>query len=207
MASFLSTRLRQVFVGLMTPKDWIATFVALLALATSVYSGIATRAHDRLTARPHLHTHEQFAPSSLRVGLTAFNVGPGLAIADEFRLSLDGAPLTGDWSAQWDEFRKRAGLEGWTNRGGFLKGETIAANPSGIAEILIIIDETLVSSKDDPEKWKQRGQQLRDAVRRLTVSIEYHSVYDEHFVIEKRGLNPERFWRRGWFGRFSEWEP
>jgi hypothetical protein len=101
----------------MKPSDWVASFLALLALMTSVWSGCATRTHDTLGARPHIQIAERFAPSSDRLGLEVVNVGPGIGIVDEFQLYLDGNALSGDWSDQWDTFRKATGTVDWTNLG------------------------------------------------------------------------------------------
>jgi len=114
-------RLRKLLARLMTPKDWIATFVAVLALTTAVWSGVATRTYNRLAARPHLQVGESFATSSSRLGSQIANQGPGIAIIDDFNLCLDGNPLSGDWAEQWEQFRKATGTEDWTDRGALQK--------------------------------------------------------------------------------------
>ena len=69
--------LRDLLADLMTPKDWIATFVAVLALATSIWSARESRTFNRLAARPHFIIAEMFSPSSPRLGLVVANLGPG----------------------------------------------------------------------------------------------------------------------------------
>jgi hypothetical protein len=147
-----------------------------------------------------------FASSSPRLGSEIFNLGPGIAIVDEFNISLDGTPLPGDWEEQWQQFRRATGTESWTNRGGFKRGDTLAANPSDPAEILLIVDETQFSQKN-PEEWKHQSDRLREIVKRLTVRIRYHSVYGEYFEIENQGFEPTRYRRRNWLGDYVEWQP
>jgi hypothetical protein len=77
---------------------------------------------------------------------------------------------------------------------------------TGIAEILLIADETKFSQKDSAE-WKKRSDLLRQALARLTVITRYHSVYGESFEMEQRGYEPPRFRRRNWFGWYVEWQP
>jgi len=91
--------------------------------------------------------------------------------------------------------------------GGFLRSERLAPNPTGIAEILIIVNERLFNPAKDPGEWAQRGTDLRAVVNRLGVTIEYHSEYDEHFIIEKTGHNLELFRHQDWLGRFVAWNP
>jgi hypothetical protein len=196
--------LRDLLADLMTPKDWIATFVAVVALATSIWSARESRTFNRLAARPHFVIAEMFSPSSPRLGLVVANLGPGIGIVDEFNLSLDGTRLAGDWATQWEQFRKATGAETWTNRGGFETSEALAASPLG--EILIIVDETKFSQKN-PDQWAQQSERLKAVVKHLTVDIRYHSVFGERFEIEKQGLQPARFRRRNWFGRFVAWYP
>jgi hypothetical protein len=193
---------------LMTPKDWVATFIAVLALATSVYSGMATRTYNRLASRPHLEIISMFATSSSRLGLELANLGPGIGIVDDFRLSLDGTPLTGNGREQWGQFNEATGTGDWTNRGWFVKGQTVAANPSGDADILLIVDERKFSP-NNPEEWAKQRDRLREAVKHLTVTIQYHSMYGEAFEIQADGLGiePPRLRRRNWLGRFVEWQP
>jgi hypothetical protein len=201
----ITSHWRKLLAQLMTPKDWVATFIAVLALVTSVWSGIATRTYTVLSARPHLKVATLFASSSPRLGSELFNLGPGVAIIDEFNLSLDGTPLTGDWVEQWQQIRKKTGAEDWTNIGGFQKGDVLPANPSAPADILIIVDESQFSQKD-PVEWRRRGL-LMDVVNRVTVKIRYHSVYGEFFESENQGQKPTRYCRRNWLGRYVEWQP
>ena len=196
-------RLRKLLARLMTPKDWIATFVAVLALTTAVWSGVATRTYNRLAARPHLQVGESFATSSSRLGSQIANQGPGIAIIDDFNLCLDGNPLSGDWAEQWEQFRKATGTEDWTDRGALQKGEVFA---TGIAQILLIVDEKKFNPNNRAE-WKQQSDRLRQVMKHLTVKTKYHSVYGEFFEIEKRGLEPPRFRRRNWLGWYVEWQP
>jgi hypothetical protein len=191
----------------MSPKDWIATFLAILALITSLWSARATRAKDTMAGRPHLHIAEMFSSSSDRHGLVVFNYGPGIGIVDEFKVYLDGRVLDGNWSTQWDEFRRSTGIHEWSTRGGFQEGEPVPANATGIAEILLIVDESDEKRKKQPDIWKAQGEDLRRIVaKRLKLSIKYHSEYDEAFEITKAGLDPERF-RKRWLGRWYDWQP
>lgn len=187
---------------LMPPKDWVALFVACLSLTVSVWSGYEERKHNVLGARAHLQIAEQFASSSPRHGLVVFNYGPGMAFVDGFQLSLDGKPLYGTWDEQWDQFRQATGVKDWTNRGAFQAGDAVAANPTVNAEILLIVDEASISKV----RQLELSPVLREAIKRLTVSITYHTIYGEGFRIEKTGLHPEHLFRRGWFGSYAEWQ-
>lgn len=201
-----SGRSHRLFAKLMTPKDWVATFIAIVALATSVWSGIATRTYNRLATRPNLRIAELFAPSSPRLGTELYNLGPGTAIIDDFHLSFDGKRLTGDWVDQCKQFRKTTGIESWVNCGGFHAGDVLAPNPSVLADILFIVDESQFS-RQKPEQWKEQSRRLAEALSRLTVDIKYHSVYGEYFELESELFKPPRHRRRNWLNRYVEWQP
>jgi hypothetical protein len=142
------------------------------------------------------------------LGLEVVNVGPGIGIVDEFQLYLDGNALSGDWSDQWDTFRKATGTVDWTNRGGFLKGDPLLVDPTGRAEILLIVDENKYKkSVIRPDEWEALGKKLRPIAARLSVAIKYHSEYGEAFEITKEGLRPPRFKKRNLFGQYIDWEP
>jgi hypothetical protein len=199
----ITSRWRRLLIQVMTPKDWIATFIAILALTTAVWSGVATRTYNRLASRPHLQVLSLLATSSPRLGSEVGNQGPGIAIIDDFDLFLDGNRLPGDGVEKWEPFRKATGTEDWTNRGVLQKGEIFT---TGIAQILLIVDESKFSREKSVE-WKERSDRLRQVLRRLTVIIRYHSVYGEFFEIERRGFEPPRYRRRNWLGQFVEWQP
>jgi hypothetical protein len=206
----MSDRSPSLFARLMTPKDWLATFIAVLALLTSVWSGNATRTYNRLAARPHVQIAWYFASSSPRLGSQVFNLGPGIAIVDEFDLSWNGnpdrIPLTGTSQEQWQQFIKATGAEGWTNPGWLRKGDTLAANPSGAAEILLIVDETKYSQKIS-KQWMERSDLMRKVLQQLTVRIRYHSVYGEYFEIQNAGYETTRYSIRDGHGQYVEWQP
>ncbi len=48
----------------MEPKDWVATLLAFVAIAISVWTVHAGHKQERLTAIPHLHITERFSPTS-----------------------------------------------------------------------------------------------------------------------------------------------
>lgn len=186
---------------LMPPKDWIATFIALVALFTSAASLWASREQERMSGRPHLAVGEYFASSSPRLGLVIFNLGPGMAIADNFRLYLDGKALTGDWVTQWTTFRAATHTDTWTNIGGFQEAQPVGPNTAHESDILIIVDEQ--KHKQADSDWPALSKRLRDIVAtRLGLSISYHSEYGEKFALVKSGVQPERYYRLNWRGNW-----
>jgi hypothetical protein len=191
---------------LMKPKDWVATLVALCALAISVWSGVEGRTFNRLTSRPHFVIGEALATSSPMLGEIVANLGPGIGIIDDFQISLDGKHFAGDEADQWHAFQTTTGIADWTNSGGYRKGNAVAATTSGISEILLIVDETKFSQKY-PQEWKAQSDRIKTVLERLTVDIKYHSVYNEYFEIERKGLETPKYRKRSWTGSYNDWEP
>jgi hypothetical protein len=170
------------------------------------YSAFATRTYNRLAARPNVGIAHLFAPSSPRLGMVASNLGPGIALIDEFNVSLDGNRLPGDWEQQWQKFRKDTDSEDWTDQGGFVKGDGSVASSSNGGEIMIIVDEHKFNRDKNRDEWAGLSERLKGVVRRETITIRFHSVYHKYFEVEKTGLEPTRYRRRNWLGHYVDWQ-
>lgn len=149
--------------------DRAAIFISVLALCLSVYEGMETRKHNRLSVTPHLVFYDSLAQKKDRVGLFLENGGLGPAIIREMHISLDGKEVKG-----WDEvtaiLTSNPGEDPFVERNprrvSLTSGYVV---PSGREEALYTTKPEFV--KD----WKAFETIFS---KRLQVTISYCSFYD-----------------------------
>jgi hypothetical protein len=86
----------------MNADDWsvitgISTgVIALCALGLSIWQGILTRTHNRLSFRPHLTTWTHSDAEKGFYAVELINNGIGPAVIEEFSVKVDGKLVSGD---------------------------------------------------------------------------------------------------------------
>lgn len=73
-----------------------STVIALCALGTSTWHGIQSRAHNKISCRPHLTTWAHNKSSQGIYAVDLLNNGLGPAIIKSFVIKVDGNVITGD---------------------------------------------------------------------------------------------------------------
>src|SRR3990172_12584537 len=79
----------QVIAGIST------TIIALCALALSIWQGMQTRRHNRLSFRPHLTTWTNRDAEKGFYRIELINNGIGPALIEEFLVKVDGKVISG----------------------------------------------------------------------------------------------------------------
>lgn len=75
----------------------IATiFIALLALSVSIWHGVVTRRHNRLSLRPHLCLLVELSEGPPEMGIFLENNGLGPAIIKSIAITIDGNKIDDD---------------------------------------------------------------------------------------------------------------
>lgn len=76
-----------------TLADVASIIIAVAALATAVWSGVAARRHNRLSVIPRLRINHRFRHSTDFLGIRIANAGLGPAIVTSIELLLDEQPV------------------------------------------------------------------------------------------------------------------
>jgi hypothetical protein len=144
-----------------------ATLIAVVSLAVSVYEGLETRRHYRLSVRPLLKLDVSLHPGQTS-GLRLMNVGLGPAVITETHLTVDGQPLGAFSESNVNPVRDSLGLASRPAAVTFASTEYLDTN----------YDRYLLSVEDyDPDVHANFIDLLR---RRLRLDIHYESLYDDY---------------------------
>ncbi len=153
-----------------------ATTIALAALGLSIYEGRLSRHHDRLSVRPLLDASLRMSPAFERFSLMVVNNGLGPAVVKKWTLLLDKKPYREQGIENWEQLTEKLGLAGPVNYGYFKPGSILA---TGQCEELVGYPVGAYS--------KERADQFRAALVRLTICLQYESMYEEKFTFEFDG--------------------
>ena len=147
-----------------------AVLIAFCSLILTLYSGYWTRYHNRLSVLPRLYFFASRTEQDPQVGISLSNSGLGPAIIQSWIISVDGQ-VVGEHKMGWDSALQKLGLS-------FGKGihySSFGVLEAGKQEFIFSINQ---------EQWKNLGTQDREAfnkaMKRIKVTIDYESVYDEH---------------------------
>ena len=144
-------------------QSGLALFIAILALAISLWQGFEERRHNRLTVKPLLSfetiSHNQ--TKSIRLS----NNGLGPAIIKGFYVYLDGQKVDADIENPWLQVMNKRGLEGQISQMWYL------------AETSILKPEQSYILLSWPIEVRQDLQ--------IQVAIEYESIYNKSFSLKE----------------------
>lgn len=157
-----------------------STIIAGAALWFSITESRAARRHDRLSVQPILADDVLIDPSAPRLGLFLKNTGLGPAKVIHWSLQVDDRPYRELGISNWSELSRHLGFAGdEIVYGYFVPDQVLPANES--AELF---------SLDNQSYSAERARKIRQALRRLTITIKYQSIYkDETQVYEFRGTD------------------
>ena len=152
-----------------------ATSVALIALFVSVWQGIETRKHHRLSVTPKLSFEERTRRGG-EIGLVVANGGIGPAMIEKFRVRVDDAEMPSRPYGGWKDALLALGInEPWVSYYYFAPGDALR-----VGEIKSLL---YVRLKDVSE---ERRKIFLRALKRTSVVIEYKSVYGKKFCDESK---------------------
>jgi hypothetical protein len=149
--------------------------VSLCALFISLYNVVVTRAHQRLSMRPVVNIDTDISPASDRYSLCFHNCGPGLAIVETWRLSIDGVPC--DLSVETSRsLTNKIGYHGYIDFNLFYPGDAIQSGNRV---------EFIGTDAEGDSEYNREG--FKSALSRLSLHMTYQSVYNETWTKCYRG--------------------
>jgi hypothetical protein len=149
---------------------YVAVVVALMALGVSIWQGVLTRQHNRLTVLPVLFAYADFTLGTEESGLFLANRGGGPAILNSSMVSLKGKKAQHMTHDGWQAVLRDGGMS--------LKAATISwrFEPGAVVDahdpiLLLRLDKG--GTVDELKELKQFVQ------KDLRVELCYCSLYDE----------------------------
>jgi len=156
----------------MTPEIIIAIssiFIALLALFATIWQGLVTRKHNKLTVKPILSFQITLSSHSDKIGICIINKGVGPLILTESIIS-------------------KAGKSSYLHKKDYIKLFPLLNNPSfhfGIParNCSILPNENVWLISCSKHKEQDAFIDLMDSeFKGLNIEIKYKSIYDEKFT-------------------------
>jgi hypothetical protein len=156
----------QVISGIAT------TIIALCALALSIWQGVQTRRHNRLSFRPHLTTWTNTDAEKGFYTIELTNNGIGPALIEEFLVKVDGKVISGQGTEPIEKGLKIIfpNLEYTSLRGYVAKGYSMAAKGKVTIAAIQFLKQPFPSLEF-----------MERASNRVSLDIPYKSFYGEQF--------------------------
>jgi hypothetical protein len=150
-----------------------AVAVALASLTVSVWTGLLTRRHNRLSVTPHVRVNFSHRPGE-HVKVTLSNSGIGPAVIKGMRTWVDGQVVSSTEAAGLVDALPKAGLSGEFYAFTFFEGDALSPGE----------EKVLIEFGVDGE-GAEAGQKLRAALARVGLMIEYESMYGDRHAVTK----------------------
>jgi len=150
-----------------------AVIVAVAGLALSIWQGIETRQHNRLSLRPVIQFEIITMPVDPwpQVGLYIVNHGTGVAFVKSYTVYVDGEPIPPGDSAAFAEAARRLIV---TDYPGFpieyMTSMREAITPEDVVPLFWI---------DEKDYTEETAPIIKDALDRIGMHVEYESIYNE----------------------------
>lgn len=149
-----------------------AGVTAVAAVVVSVWQGCETRRHNRLSVKPHLIIFPQRPVASPEIGLQLANRGSGSALIKSWEISVDQEGV-GSHYYGWVEALGRLQIkEGWIHVSSYTALRAGKSRP-----IFWVYRDQWENNLSEEQKIR-----FQNAIRRISVSIEYESIYEEQFA-------------------------
>lgn len=150
-----------------------AVFIALSALATSIWQGVISRKHNKLSVRPNL-VLDHYEENSLTTSFTLKNNGLGPALISSFQITFDQNEILNEQShANAKTIASKLGIPRISCS---LYKPSVSQGISNSDQYQLLIFDTKNATHEEIEVLKT----LRD---RLQFNIEYTSIYGEKFKL------------------------
>ena len=152
-----------------------AAVIGLSALGVSIWSGVETRRHNRLSATPHLRIDFDLVPSG-KVAVTISNNGFGLALIDDFAVFLDGEILECDIAAGLKTALEKLGIV----------GQFYAYTPVGGDSLAAGEHKELLSFALGGDRT--RDDVVHERLGRIVFEVGYRSLYNEEQRLRRSAI-------------------
>ena len=156
-----------------------AVIIALAACVTSVWQGIETRTHNRLSVTPKLSivrvsaTSQQTIGEGIVPGFYVENNGAGPAVVVKVRVYVEGAIQSDRGYNGWDSAISELGIDvPWVRFYGFNTGDTIGVRQR---RYLLYVVNPRERQLSDLYRFSQ-------ALENVKIEIEYESIYKEDAI-------------------------
>lgn len=150
----------------------VAALIAFFALGVALWEGIANRNHNRLSVRPHLTFFQSLVGTDGLVGLRLRNHGFGPAIISHMTISIDGGSEVEASAQVWIQAAQTLKVGPWLVMTCFDLEEAIG---TGEFYNILFIQEA--------ERTQERILQLAAVLKRIEVTVEYKSIYNEKWIL------------------------
>ena len=152
-----------------------AALIALAALGYSIYEGRLARAHARLSVRPRLDFSLRVSPAFDLFALSVKNRGFGPAVISNHDYTANGKDRKllreEEKVTTWDQLSAYISFPENLNWGYFPEGSLIQPGE----------EEELVGCTNG-RYTPERAKLFRQAVRKLVITLEYHSLYQDELL-------------------------
>jgi hypothetical protein len=204
MLDMLWTKLNEILANPQTMVNSVSAFVAALAFLLAIYTGIVARRHYRTSVRPLLVLNFDQMPingDKANVDWKVSNCGLGPAIIRKYELRLDGKLI--NTASMADRTRAAFRLFGFVLDQQLMlhlaRGDLIRKDQD-----LSIFTAEMPTAKLPDIKKVDDLDRLSRLMERLSVYIEYESLYGKHYWLPtlSRWARIVRRWKS--FGRKEE---
>lgn len=164
----------QVIIGISS------VVIAICAIVVSIWHGVQTRKHNKLSCKPHLTTWTHIDNDKAFYFVELINNGLGPALIEKFTVKVDGEIISGERTESIEKALKILfpNLNYKSYHSFVAKGYSMAANDK--RKIIVIqFNQPL----PDPEF-------VEEALKRSDIEVAYKSFYEEPFLLsteEERG--------------------
>ncbi len=147
--------------------------IAICAIVVSIWYGVQTRKHNKLSCKPHLITWTHSENDQAYYYVEVINNGLGPALIEKFTLKVDGEVMPGERTEPIDNALKKLfhGLNYQSYRAFLGKGHAMAAQEK--RKIIEIKFSRPVPKPEFVEETFNRGD----------IEIAYKSFYGESFLL------------------------
>lgn len=158
----------------------VALIISISALIVSIWQATQQRGHNRLSVRPALRLDKDSGEDGTLLGIELRNAGTGPALITRFALSVDGVPVKPTEPDDiWDAAEKVLDITRPSLHLAEYYYDRDDAIPPNEDRYLIGMTREVYEklSEEDKQLWKR-------TLPRITVEIEYNSVYGEAFKVQ-----------------------
>ncbi|MCE5319170.1 MAG: hypothetical protein LLG04_17635 [Parachlamydia sp.] len=161
----------------------IATvIIAITALGVSIWQGIETRKHNRLSVRPHLVFLTDFSPQDSELGIYIKNNGVGPAYIKDVEISVNGKVIPNS-SCNWKSILNSLNipdLAPWMEWLCFNEGASIKNDE--VIGLLTVKRENIT---------KEKFESLKKAISQIDIQIRYVSSYEDCFSLKYKKVKAQ----------------
>jgi len=159
-----------------------SVIIATCALGVTIWHGIQTRRHNRLSVLPHLASWKHFEGSKNHYSVELSNNGVGPALIKTFKIEVDGKPIIGEDSEPIEKALKILfpRLKYDAKHAALSKGYMMTAK-----EKIQIVD--IIFFGDNVPK----PEEVNHAIKRTRLAVSYESIHGESFKFDSNDFMPQ----------------